>query len=171
MNLPISQKKACGRLEFAISPEYLSMKMNYCLLLSNSIVNMLLFPGKNSIVNHAGSCSTGTAYQAKQSEADTAPGPLGLILALFLDQNRRKAQVMSLCWLLLTHRAMAVARAAQCREKQGHPTHQNPSFGLASPQSFLKPMMATNPRHGREYLSCSKLQALSHSKRLISDTI
>lgn len=104
-NLPISQKKGCGRLEFATSPEYLSIKMNYCLLLSNSIVNMLLFTWKNSIVNHAGSCSTGNQKQ-RQLQAH-----LGLTLGLVLDQKRRKPQVMFLCWLLLTHRA--VARDAQ----------------------------------------------------------
>lgn len=104
--------------------------MNYCLLLSNSVVNMLLFPGKNSIVNHAGSCSTGTVYQAKPSEAETAPGTPGLTLGLFLDQNRRKPQMMSLCWLGLTHRALAVAGDAQVQGEAGAPYLPKP--GAAS---------------------------------------
>lgn len=40
------------------------------------MVNMLLFPWKNCNVYHAGSRSTGTVYQAKQTEAEIAPGPL-----------------------------------------------------------------------------------------------
>lgn len=54
----------------------------------------------------------------------------GLSLGWFLDQNRRKPQVMSLCWLLLTHRALAAAGDAQVQRQARAPSLPKP--GAAS---------------------------------------
>lgn len=139
-NLPISQKKGCGRLEFAISPEYLSIKMNYCLPLSNSIVNMLLFPWKSSIVYHAGSCSTGKAIRSRDSSRPTQAcswfvfGP---------GQKKATGDVP-----VLTHRALAAAAQVQrsarapCCPKQGLKLH-HPKAPQASDGSKPQPRPTT----------------------------
>lgn len=159
-NLPISQKKGCGRLEFAISPEYLSIRMNYCLPLSNSIVNMLLFPWKSSIVYHAGSCSTGKAIRSRDSSRPTQAcswfvfGP---------GQKKATGDVP-----VLTHRALAAA--AQVQRPARAPCCPNQGSSCITPK-LLKPVMAANPSHGPQHLRHSQMQILNHTKRLISDTI
>lgn len=139
-NLPISQKKGCGRLEFAISPEYLSIRMNYCLPLSNSIVNMLLFPWKSSIVYHAGSCSTGKAIRSRDSSRPTQAcswfvfGP---------GQKKATGDVP-----VLTHRALAAAAQVQrparapCCPNQGLKLH-HPKAPQASDGSKPQPRPTT----------------------------
>lgn len=146
--------------------------MNYCLLLSNSVVNMLLFAGKSSIVNHAGSCSTGTAYQAKPSGAETAPGTLGPDPG-FVFGSEQKKTTGDVPVLAGAH-PQGPGNSWRCTSAEGSKgtlPAKTRGCKLASPQSLLKPEMATNPRQGREHLRCPQLQTLNHSKRLISDTI
>lgn len=112
---------------------------------------ILLLPQKNCIVYHAGSCSSGPVYQAKESEAETAPGPLrpGPVFGFGSEQKQSTGDVPV---LVLTHRAMAGARDAQVQRCKGtQPTKIK--CKLASPRSFLKEAMATKPSHGREHLS------------------
>lgn len=119
--MSIPQKSSCGRLEVAISPEYLSIRMNYCLLLSNSMVNGCIccfFHGRTAMCIMLDLVPQTLATKVIRSRNSFSPTQVSLILGPSLDQNRRKPQVMSLCWLVMAHRAITLARDAEAQRRR-----------------------------------------------------
>lgn len=119
-NLPISQKKGCERLEFAISPEYLSIKMNYCLLLSDSMVNVVFSMEELHCVScwilfHR-HCLPGKAISSRDSSRPTQAW-CWVCFWTRTEENHR--------WCPWAGCAHPWGCGSKCREMQGHPTCQN----------------------------------------------
>lgn len=58
------------------------------------------------------------ATKVIRSRNSFSPTQVSLILGPSLDQNRRKPQVMSLCWLVMAHRAITLARDAEAQRRR-----------------------------------------------------